>query len=174
MARLDYVGPGESAAADELYAEVERLRRPLLNLYRELANQPPALGAFLQMSKYVRDESSLDTGLRELSILATAHALGQDYEIKHHTDAAKRAGVPTEKIDATAPGRALDALDDRERCAVEYAREAAATRTCTDATFSRMRRLFTSQEIVDLVVTAGWYHLCAVILGSLQVDLEAT
>src|SRR5581483_8525593 len=85
MARLPYVKPGASADADRAFTEVERIGRPILNLYAELANQPPALEAFLEMSKYVRSESSLEPGLRELSILATAHAIGQDYEIKHHT-----------------------------------------------------------------------------------------
>jgi alkylhydroperoxidase family enzyme len=36
-----------------------------------------------------------------------------------------------------------------------------------------MRSLFSAEEIVDLVVTTAWYQLCAVILGSLHVELEA-
>lgn len=167
MARLDYVAPGTSKEADAVYAEVQRLGRPVLNLYAELGNQPRALAAFLSMSRYVRDDSSLEPGLRELLILETARELRQDYEVAHHTEAARRAGVPEEKLE----GRGLT---DREACAVAYAHEAAATRTCSDATFARMRELFSTEEIVDLVVTAAWYHLCAVILGSLQVELERT
>jgi AhpD family alkylhydroperoxidase len=172
VARLDYVRRGADPDADRVFNEVQRLGRPILNLYAELANQPPALGAFLSMSRYIRDESSLDPALRELEILATAHALGQDYEVRHHTDAARRAGVSAEKISAAAPGGTLEALSDRERCAVEYARESAATRTCSDTMFERMRQLFSTEEVVDLVVTAAWYHLCAVILGTLAVELE--
>jgi len=166
VARLDYVRPGSSAGADRVYAEVQRLGRPILNLYAELANQPRALAAFLSMSRYVRDDSSLEPGLRELLILATARELGQEYEIAHYTAAARRAGVPDAKLGGAG-------LSEREACAVDYAREAAATRTCSDATFARMSRLFSTEEIVDLVVTAAWYHLCAVILGSFQIDLEA-
>lgn len=165
MARLDYVRPGSSADADRVYAEVQRLGRPILNLYAELANQPKALAAFLSMSRYVRDQSSLEPGLRELAILATAQALGQQYEIAHHMAAATRAGVSAEKL----AGHGLDA---RETCAVEYAREAARSRTCSDATFARMRGLFSTGELVDLVVTTAWYHLCAVILGTFEVELE--
>ena len=165
MARLDYVKPGANSEADRAFAEVQRLGRPILNLYTELANHPPALEAFLSMSQYVRDRSSLEPGLRELEILATARALGQEYEIVQHTAAAKRAGVPDEKL-------AGAGLSERERCAVDFAREAAATRTCSDATFARMRGLFTTEEIVDLVVTAAWYHLCAVILGTFEIEPE--
>ena len=110
MARIPYVAPGTSAAADALFAEIERMGRPVLNLYKELANQPPALAAFLEMSRYVRSGSSLDPGLRELAILATAHELGQDYEVAHHTEAAARAGVSAEKLAAVAPGGSLEAF----------------------------------------------------------------
>jgi alkylhydroperoxidase family enzyme len=173
VARLDYVEPGKSKEVDELYAEVGRLGRPVLNLYRMLANQPPALQAFLGMSRYVRAESSLDPGLRELAILATAHELGQQYEVAHHTEAAMRAGVPAAKLAAVAPGGSLDALSPGERCAVEYVRQTARTRSCDDWTFKRMQSLFSTEQIVDLVVTTAWYHLCAVILGSLHVELES-
>jgi 4-carboxymuconolactone decarboxylase len=172
MARLPYVKTGVSAGADHLYAEIERMGRPVLNLYRVLANQPPALGAFLGMSRYVRAGSSLEPGLRELMILATAHELDQAYEVAHHTEGARRVGVPAAKIAAVGPGGSLDALTPAERCAVEYARQAALTRTCDDAMFRRLQSLFTPEEITDLVVTTAWYHLCAVILGTMRVELE--
>jgi AhpD family alkylhydroperoxidase len=173
VARLPYVEAEQSPAAGELYGQIERMGRPVLNLYRELANQPPALAAFLEMSRYVRSESSLDPGLRELAILATAHALGQEYEVLHHTEAARRAGVPANKIAATAPGGSLESMTAAERCAVEFSRQAARTYSCDDATFERLQSLFSNEQIVDLVVTTGWYHLCAVILGSLLVEPEA-
>ncbi len=147
--------------------------RPVLNLYRALANQPPALAAFLEMSRYVRSGSSLDPGLRELAILATAHELGQDYEVAHHTQAAALVGVDSAKVAAVTPGGPLDALTAAERCAVEFARQTSQMRSCDDATFNRLQSLFSTEEILDLVVTTAWYHLCAVILGVLHVELEA-
>ena len=172
MARVPYVKAGKSQAVDDLYKEIGGMGRPVLNLYRTLANQPPALAAFLEMSRYVRGGSSLNGGLRELAILATAHELKQKYEVSHHTEAALRVGVPPEKVAAVGPGGSLDILTPAERCAVEFARQVAHTRTCDDAMFERMQSLFSTEQIIDLVLTTGWYHLCAVILGSLQVELE--
>lgn len=172
MPRLEYVTPGSVAEADRLYLDIKRLGRPILNLYAELANQPPALAAFLSMSEYVRDRSSLEPSVRELTILATAHALGQAYEVRHHTEAAKRVGVPPEKIAAVGPNGSTWALSERERIAVDYARQAAATRACSNSTFQQMQSTFSAAEIVDLVVTTAWYHLCAVILGSLDIGIE--
>jgi alkylhydroperoxidase family enzyme len=166
------VKAGKSKAVDDLYKEIAGMGRPVLNLYKVLANQPPALAAFLEMSRYVRGGSSLDAGLRELAILATAYELEQPYEVSHHTEAALRAGVPPGKVAAVAPGGPLDSLTPAERCAVEFARQVAHTRSCDDATFQRLQSLFSTEQIMDLVLTTGWYHLCAVVLGSLQVELE--
>lgn len=172
MARLPYVPPGESAEADSLYEEIAGMGRPVLNLYRVLANQPPALAAFLQMSRYVRGASQLEPGLRELVILATAHELGQAYELAHHMDAARRLGVPAEKLAALEPGGNTAALTPAERAAVAFAREVAIRRDCDEATFQRLQEHFALESVVDLVVTTAWYHLCAAILGPLHVELE--
>src|SRR5579884_3970990 len=115
MARLPYVpdpanghgastgtppGAGSSLASDAaaVYAEIRALGRPVLNLYRALANQPPALRAFLGMSRYVRDRSSLPPRLRELAILATAYALDVPYEQDHHIAVARQVGVRDEQL----------------------------------------------------------------------------
>lgn len=171
MARLPYVERGASRRVDELYARIGRLGRPVLNLYRVMAHEPAALDAFLQMSAYVRSGSTLDPALRELIILATAHELGQAYEVAQHTEVARRVGVAPEKLAAVAGG-STDGLDGAERSAVEFAREVARSRTCDDATFERLREHFSERSIVEIVVTGAWYHLCAAILGPLQVEIE--
>ncbi|MGI8564024.1 MAG: carboxymuconolactone decarboxylase family protein [Candidatus Dormibacter sp.] len=132
VARLPYVLSGRSPAADRAYQEIAKLGRPIANLYRLLANQPPALEAFMGMSRYVRGGSSLEPQLRELVILATAYTFGQRYEIAHHLEAARALGVPEAKLSAVAPGGDLQALTGPERTAVQFSRETARTRTCSD------------------------------------------
>jgi alkylhydroperoxidase family enzyme len=172
MERLAYVQPGSSPEVDDLYAEIAAMGRDVAHLYKMLANQPPALAAFLGMSRYVRGGSSLEPGVRELSILATAHEFKQEYELAHHREAALRAGVSSAKIASLEAGGDLSVLTPTERCAVEFARQVAHKRDCDDATFRHLQELFSTESIIDLVVTAAWYHLCAVILGSTHVDLE--
>ena len=157
---------------DELYGAIAGMGRSVANLYKVLANQPPALAAFLGMSRYVRAASSLDPGLRELVIVATAHEFGQEYELAHHVEAAQQVGVSQEKLAALETGGNLGRLTPKERCAVEFARQVARKRDCDDATFAQLSELFSRESVVDLVVTVAWYHLCAVILNSTRVDLE--
>ena len=68
MARLPYLEKGVSPDVDRVFEEVERLGRPVLNLYRVLANQPAALSAFLEMSRYVRADSSLESATPALVV----------------------------------------------------------------------------------------------------------
>jgi len=164
---------GARTAVAAVYDEVRALGRPLLNLYRILANQPPALRAFLGMSRYIRDGSTLPAAVRELTILATAHALGVRYEQVHHVEAARRAGVPDAKLDAFPAWQTSGAFDAAERAAMAYAHEIATTRRATDGTFDALRAHFSPAQIVDLTLTVGWYHLCGVVLVPLEVDVEA-
>jgi len=176
MARLPYVdepaASADPAGAAAAYAEVRALGRPLLNLYRVLANQPPALRAFLGMSRYVRDESTLPPRLRELVILATAFALRVEYEQVHHLAAARRAGVSQAALDAFPAWQASAAFDPAERAAMTYAHEVAPPRHVRDATFDALRPHFAPAQIIDLALTVGWYHLCGALLEPLAVDVE--
>lgn len=174
MARLPYVMEDAPLPEDlrALYAEITRLRGGLLNLYRILANQPAALRAFMGMSRYIRDESTLDPQLRELAILVTAYALDVEYERVHHLAAAAKAGVPEAKLRDLAAWRGSAAYTEQERAVMAYAEEVARSRRATEATFGELRRHLSAPQVVDLALTCAWYHLCAALLLPLAVELE--
>jgi alkylhydroperoxidase family enzyme len=171
MARVPYVDRPEGALV-ALYRDIAGLRGSVLNLHRALANQPDALRAFMVMSRHVRDDATLDPRLRELAVLATAYALGQRYEQFHHIPAARKAGVREEQIAAFPRWATADVWDASERAVLVYAEQVARSRDVDDATFAELRRLLSTEELVDLVVTVAWYHLCAAILGPLRVEAE--
>ena len=123
------------------------------------------------MSRYIRDDSSLRPEMREIAILATAQALDQGYEIAHHRAAALRAGVAQRKIDSILAGTTGN-LEPVERAVVGYALHVARERRVDDATFAELKSFFSDAGIADLVLTVAWYHLCAAVLGPLQVELE--
>jgi len=164
--------PAEADVA-AAFDELRRLGRPPLNLYRILANQPSALRAFLGMLRYIRDDSTLPAPLRELTILATAHALGVRYEQVHHMDIARRAGVPDAKLAAFPAWQGSAAFDAAERAAMTYAHEIATTRRASDGAFEALRAHFSPAQIVELTLTVGWYHLVGCVLVPLEVDVEA-
>jgi alkylhydroperoxidase family enzyme len=174
MARLPYVQPADSAEPqriERIYSEIRGMGREVLNLYQVLANQPSALEAFLGMSRYIRDDSSLPPEIREIAILATAQALDQGYEIAHHRRTALRAGVAQRKVDSILEGT-TENLEPVERAVVGYALQVTRTRDVDDATFAELKSYMSDAVIADLVLTVAWYHLCAAVLGPLRVELE--
>lgn len=174
MARLEYVMevPGSSSDAQRVYDEIIALRGGVVNLYRILANQPPALRAFMGMSRYVRENSSLPPQLRELAILVTAETLHVEYERVHHLVAARKAGVPEAKLAAIASWRTSDAFTPVDRAVMAYAEQVAQSREVDEATITTLRRHFAPQGVIDLAVTVAWYHFVAAILVPLGVELE--
>ena len=175
MARLPYVKPENAAASPDLarlFAEIADLRGSVHHLHQVLANQPAALDAFMRMSRYVRNDASLPPRLRELAVLATAHALDVDYEKFHHVPAARRAGVREEQIAAFPDWRSADVFDPTERAVLDYADQVARNRAVDDAAFAAVQQQLRRGEIVDLALTCGWYHLCAAIIGPLRIETE--
>ncbi|HVC15105.1 MAG TPA: carboxymuconolactone decarboxylase family protein [Acidimicrobiales bacterium] len=174
MARLPYLEAEQSTDPESVaraYAFVTGLGRPVAYLYKVLANQPAALQAFLGMSHYVRDTSSLDKRLLEAAVLATARELDQPYERAHHERSAVAAGVPAQTVEAIVNGR-TETLGPLERAVVAYAEQVADHRDVDETVLAELRRELGDAGLTDLVVSVAWYHLCAAILGPLHVELE--
>ena len=75
---------------------------------------------------------------------------------------------------AALPGwQTADVFDPTERAVIAYADAVARSRTADDATFAALRAHLPVALIVDLTVTVGWYHLCAAIIGPLEIEVEA-
>jgi AhpD family alkylhydroperoxidase len=175
VARLPYLEANQTARpelTESLYAQINGWGRQVNHLYQVLANQPTALEAFLGMSHYIRDLSSLDRTVAEMAVVATAHALKQPYEIAHHEPLALAAGVPRQTIAAIAAGE-TDQLDPIERAVVTYADQVARKREVDDDVFEQLKAMLSDAELTDLVLTVAWYHLCAAVLGPLRVEVEA-
>jgi alkylhydroperoxidase family enzyme len=171
MARVPYVEADSGGQVRRLFEDIERGRGTVLKLYRALANQPPALEAFMGMSLYVRDYSRVAPAMRELVILATAHALDEEYELAQHEALARKVGLEEAKISALRFENA-DLLEPREQAVVKYAFAITRTRSVRDDTFDALLVHFTISEIVDITLIIGWYHLCSVVIRGLGIELE--
>jgi AhpD family alkylhydroperoxidase len=172
MARIPFAEVQEGSEVAEIYASIAGLRGSVHNHQRVLANQPGALRAFMGMSRYVREESSLAPRLRELAVLATAYALKVPYEIHYHVPAARRAGVSEEQLAAFPDWAAADCFDVVERTVLSYADQVARRREVDDATFEQLLPHLSLPEMVDLAVTVGFYHMVSAILLPLRIQAE--
>jgi alkylhydroperoxidase family enzyme len=170
MARLPYVDP--AAASPEVRDTLAQL--PVsLNVFRMMAHAETAFRPLIQLGTAILGRQDLDPRLRELLILLVGWRSPAPYEWTQHVPIAKAVGVSDEQIAALERG-ALDAacFDARQRAALVAAAELLERPRVSDAAFATLAAHFPPREIVELVVTVGYYMLVARLLESTAVDLD--
>jgi alkylhydroperoxidase family enzyme len=155
----------------QTFEEIRQVRGDVINLFRVVANCPPALRPFFALSRFVRDESSLAARLREIAILVTAVTFGVTYQITRHTVAARQAGLTDREISALKAGD-WEGFAAAEKAVISYASEVAVRRDVAQETFDVLQAHFSEAQIVELAIIVAWYHLVAAIVQPLRVDLE--
>lgn len=174
MSRLPYIQIEDAESGDlaSLNREIVRLRGRILSLHRVLANNPLALRAFLAMSRYVRDESTLPDALRELAILTVAHALSDKYELHQHSPIARGLGITEVQLKELPDWHESIHFSEVQRAVIAFASEATVERRVGDAAFAKVTAHLPRPQVVDLAVVVGWYQLCHVLIDALAVEIE--
>lgn len=108
---------------------------------------------------------------RELLILRTAWNCRADYEWGHHVAIGLQSGLRRDEIDRVpdGPDASWPAADEvllraADQLHVEYRLD--------DATWDSLRARYDEQQLVELPMLVGHYHLLAMTLNSLGVELE--
>ncbi len=170
MARLPYVN--RETASEAVRETLARL--PVdLNIFRMMAHAETCLRPFLSLGTAILGAQKLDAKLRELVILRIGNLSPARYEWEQHVPIAKAVGVSDAQIDALAHGHADGAcFDDTERVVLQFATEVIERVKASDATFAEMRRRFSAQEIVELLIAIGFYMTIARLAETTEVDLD--
>jgi alkylhydroperoxidase family enzyme len=140
-----------------------------LNVHPQLASRMRPLGAGILGS-----HATVPLGLRELMIDRTCALAGAEYEWGVHASAfGAAAGLAEDQVRATAAGGSREDCWDPEQTAVlRLAEELHETSTISEELWAELRAGFSDEQIIELVVTAGWYHVIAYVCNGLRVPLE--
>lgn len=172
LARIPLISFTE-ASEEHLASAARRLAevgRGVEAAHEALANSPSALSAFIEMSAYIRNGSSVPRRTREILALATAAARGSEFVWESHVPLARAASVTDEQIEAIALWPAKhEALHGLDRACVELCHQLAASAGGADAACAAVEQELAPAELVDLLLTIGWYQLCATLFGALAV-----
>ena len=174
------IAPLEAPFEPEAAAQLDRWMPPgsgiePLALFRtlvrheRLASRMRPLGAGI-----LGREASVPIELREVMIDRTCALTGAEYEWGVHVAAfAGAAGLDDEQVRSTAGGSHLDPCwDERQAAVMALSEELHETSTISDELWGRIESHFSTEQIVELIVTAGWYHVIAYICNGLKVPLE--
>ena len=155
----------------ELGERVAALGARQVNLYRSLAHTPELLEAWIDWAWALRARCTTSRALRELMILRTAVVMRSEYEWHQHVAMAGDAGVAPDKVAGIAAWQSSDLFDAPERAALMLT-DAMLTGNVPDSVHDEVSRHFTSQEKVELVLTAGFYAMVPRVLDACRVPVE--
>jgi 4-carboxymuconolactone decarboxylase len=108
---------------------------------------------------------------RELLILRTAWNCRADYEWGHHVAIGLESGLSREEIDRVPEGPAASWPTD-DALLLRAADELHRDYRLSDPTWARLSQRYDTQELIELPMLVGHYHLVAMTLKSLDVQLE--
>jgi 4-carboxymuconolactone decarboxylase len=146
---------------------------PATNAFRMLAHTPAVSTSVLRVILALLTESDLDPGLRELVILRVAQRYGGRYAWVQHVDIAATVGVNNAQIEALEQGQTPASLfSDRERTAFAFADEVLDTCRAEDDTFAAVRDMFSTGEVLELLLLIGYFRMICAVMTTLHVPLE--
>jgi alkylhydroperoxidase family enzyme len=145
-----------------------RLFRTLVR-NEQLASRMRPLGAGI-----LGASASIPPPLREVMIHRTCALTGNGYEWGVHAAAFGRPlGLDDEQLASTATGAWTDSCWDEDQAIVfRLADELHRTSAISDELWTPLRERFDDVQIIELLVTAGWYHVIAYLCNGLRIEAE--
>lgn len=137
-----------------------------------MLNHPAATKAFLGFNNHVSIKSSLSKRIRELLILRISWLRRSEYEFIQHTVLGLRAGLTDADIERLQDGPDAAGWDPVDADLVRAADELIADACISDATFARLSRSFSTEQIIDMIYAVGCYEIAAMMFKTLGAQLE--
>jgi 4-carboxymuconolactone decarboxylase len=140
-----------------------------LQLHPSLASRMRPLGAGILGSS-----ATVEPRLREVMIHRTCALSGAEYEWGVHAVAfGTPLGFTETQLYSTVHGSHQDACWEQvEAAAFRLADELHKHSSISDELWDELSSLFQTEQILELIVTAGWYHVIAYVCNGVQVQPE--
>jgi 4-carboxymuconolactone decarboxylase len=145
-----------------------------LALFRTLAVHDELSSRMRPLGGGILGHGRLDPRDREIVIHRTCALTGAEYEWGVHAVAFGRPlGLTDEQLAATVRGTAGDrAWSERDSLLIALADELDQSCDVSDELWTKLSEQFEPDQLLELVITAGWYRLLAYVINASRVALE--
>jgi 4-carboxymuconolactone decarboxylase len=145
-----------------------------LGLFRTLAVHDELMSRMRPLGAGILGHGRIEPRERELVIHRTCARTGAEYEWGVHVRVyGKPLGLTDEQITATVHGRAEDpAWSERDALLIALADELHDTSTISDELWEQLARRYSEDQLLELLITAGWYRLISYVINSARVQHE--
>jgi 4-carboxymuconolactone decarboxylase len=140
------------------------------NILRTLAHHPALLKRWAGLHQYVLVKSRVPARDRELLVLRTSQLCGANYIWERHQSWARDAGLTEAEIEGVLDGGFH--WSDEDAAVLTAADELHSDYRITDVTWSKLAQRYDEQMLIDLLITAGEFHMTAMAVRSLGIQLE--
>lgn len=145
--------------------------RPL-NIFLTLAKHRDLATGFMQLGGFLLGRSAtIPRREREIVILRVGWRSGSEYEFGQHTLIGRRAGLTDEEI-ARLTLPELDGWSDDDAALVAMSDDLCAHNEVSDGTWAKLAARWSEQQLLELLVLAGYYRLVSGFLRSVGVQRE--
>jgi 4-carboxymuconolactone decarboxylase len=142
-----------------------------LNIFTTLARHPRLLKRWAGFAGMLLN-GSLPGRERELLILRTGWHCRAPYEWGQHVAIARAAGLTDEEIERVATGPQADGWSNDDAVLLRAADELHADAVISDATWAALAERWDDEQLIEVCMVVGQYHLVAFTLNSLGVEGE--
>jgi alkylhydroperoxidase family enzyme len=170
--RIPPLEPPYPAAISDAFARLMPEGVPPLLLFRALAVNDRVFHRM--MAGALLDRGSLSLRERELVIDRTCFRCGSEYEWGVHVAffGPRINLTDDERRDLCAADPGGTVFDARERLLLQLCDELHATATVSDALWAALAAEWSPEQLVELVVLAGYYHAISFATNALRLPLE--
>lgn len=174
------LAPLEAPYDPEIEAQLKKWMPPdapvePLALFRTLVLHPDLASRMRPLGSALLGHGLIEPRQRELVVMRTCARCGAEYEWGVHAVAfASTVGLSDDQIAATAIGDSSDpAWQDGDAALVRLADELYDSEGVSDDLWDELRAAFSPAQILELIVTAGWYRTISYVVNAARVPLEA-
>ena len=144
---------------------------PPLNIFRTLARNEPLSRGFLALGGHVLRGGGIPAREREIVILRVGWRAQSEYEFGQHAIIGQDAGLSADEVSALADSGPL-AWSDDDAALIAMVDDLCDDDVVSDETWARLAARWSPEQLLDLLVLAGYYRLVSGLLNSAGVALE--
>ena len=174
MARIPVIASKSDVPSGHAHVwdQIASSRGRVVGPFAVLLHRPELARRVSELGAYIRFESTLGAGDRELAIIALDREMDCQFEWAYHVLEARKVGVREEAIAAVREAR-TDGLTQDEALIVRYVTLLFRRHRVDQATFDALRARLGVDGLVELTATVGYYGMLACTLNAFDVTPEA-
>jgi 4-carboxymuconolactone decarboxylase len=157
---------GLSPTQGEVFDDITASRGSVLRPFALLLHRPEIARAVAALGTVIRYEGRLPDAVRELVIYTTAVEQRCGFEQTAHRTLAIEAGVSAATLEAV--DRRSAPADRADAAVVSFVRQLCETGTVAARTFEELRAEYEDESVVEVVSTAGYYTMLAMLLNAFE------